>query len=72
MKKYIYSGPDSGVTLRDEKGESTDYMLWHGREVSLPEEHEAVKTLADQGLITPVLKKPEGDEVKTTKIKEVK
>ncbi len=41
MKEYRYSGPASGVTLSD----GTEILLWPGKTVSLPEEHDYVKVL---------------------------
>ncbi|KDF49428.1 hypothetical protein AE07_00811 [Enterobacter cloacae BWH 43] len=41
MKTYRYSGPASGVTLSD----GTEILLWPGKNVSLPEEHDYVKVL---------------------------
>ena len=41
MKKYRYSGPASGVTLSD----GTEILLWPGKNVTLPEEHDYVKVL---------------------------
>lgn len=51
--KFRYSGPTSGVTLRD--GESqTEVMLFDGVEVELPEAHDYTQTLVAQGRLTPV------------------
>ncbi|WP_420066010.1 hypothetical protein [Pectobacterium colocasium] len=41
MMKYRYTGPASGVTLAD----GTEVLLWPDSVVSLPEEHDYVKTL---------------------------
>ncbi|HII4062782.1 hypothetical protein [Hafnia paralvei] len=41
MKEYRYSGPASGVTLSD----GTEILLWPGKNVTLPEEHDYVKVL---------------------------
>lgn len=43
--KYLYSGPASGVTLRDKDGKSMEVLLWPGSEVDLPSDNEYVKTL---------------------------
>lgn len=40
-KNYRYSGPASGVTLSD----GTEILLWPGKTVPLPEEHDYVKVL---------------------------
>ncbi|HFK4062760.1 TPA: hypothetical protein ACG1UU_000112 [Kluyvera ascorbata] len=50
MKKYRYSGPASGVTL----GDGTEILLWTGKNVSLPEEHDYVKVLVALKHLTPV------------------
>ncbi|EKN6343860.1 hypothetical protein DVP78_01225 [Yersinia enterocolitica] len=50
MKKYRYSGPASGVTLSD----GTEILLWPGKNVSLPEEHDYVKVLVALKHLTPV------------------
>ncbi|MEN3809486.1 MULTISPECIES: hypothetical protein [Chromobacterium] len=39
--KYLYSGPVSGVTLAD----GQEIMLFPGKEVELPVEHEYTQTL---------------------------
>ncbi|EIJ5166953.1 hypothetical protein LJH26_004255 [Salmonella enterica] len=49
-KNYRYSGPASGVTLSD----GTEILLWPGKTVSLPEEHEYVKVLVALKHLTPV------------------
>lgn len=41
MKEYRYSGPASGVTLSD----GIEILLWPGKNVSLPENHEYVTVL---------------------------
>ncbi|EID4584348.1 hypothetical protein LBZ99_001987 [Salmonella enterica] len=50
MKEYRYSGPASGVTLSD----GTEILLWPGKNVSLPEEHDYVKVLVALKHLTPV------------------
>ncbi|HHE4632367.1 TPA: hypothetical protein ACPD79_003666 [Escherichia coli] len=50
MKAYRYSGPASGVTLSD----GTEILLWPGKTVSLPEEHDYVKVLVALKYLTPV------------------
>ena len=50
MKAYRYSGPASGVTLSD----GTEILLWPGKTVSLPEEHDYVKVLVALKHLTPV------------------
>lgn len=50
MKAYRYSGPASGVTLSD----GTEVLLWPGKTISLPEEHDYVKVLVALTHLTPV------------------
>ncbi|HCK1202583.1 TPA: hypothetical protein N2Z99_000819 [Escherichia coli] len=50
MKEYRYSGPASGVTLSD----GTEILLWPGKTVSLPEDHDYVKVLVALKHLTPV------------------
>ncbi|HBC7582071.1 TPA: hypothetical protein KEZ03_003061 [Escherichia coli] len=50
MKEYRYSGPASGVTLSD----GTEILLWSGKNVTLPEEHDYVKVLVALKHLTPV------------------
>ena len=42
--KYKYTGPDTGVTLVL-NGEEKEIMLYTGKTVDLPENHEYTKTL---------------------------
>ena len=50
MKEYHYSGPASGVTLSD----GTEILLWPGKNIPLPEDHEYVKVLVALRHLTPV------------------
>ncbi|MGE4827817.1 hypothetical protein [Yersinia enterocolitica] len=50
MKKYLYCGPASGVTLSD----GTEILLWPGKNVTLPENHEYVRTLVALKHLAPV------------------
>ncbi|HCR1008201.1 TPA: hypothetical protein OMU03_003325 [Enterobacter roggenkampii] len=50
MKEYRYSGPASGVTLSD----GTEILLWSGKNITLPEEHDYVKVLVALKHLTPV------------------
>jgi len=45
--KYLYEGPNSGVTLQD----GTEVLLWNGKEVELPADNEYVKTLMALGYL---------------------
>jgi hypothetical protein len=63
MSQYLYTGPDSAVTLRvvDGKGllEDRDVMLWHGKAVELPPNHELVAVLVARGHLAPVPAAPQ-------------
>lgn len=52
--KYVYSGPLSGVTLKD----GTEVLLHPGAAVELPEDNRYVKTLRARGHL-----RPDGDAV---------
>ncbi|MFC5431763.1 hypothetical protein ACFPTO_23650 [Paraburkholderia denitrificans] len=52
--KYIYSGPPSGVTLKDGNN-VREIILLPTREVDLPEAHEYTQTLLALGYVTPAL-----------------
>ena len=58
MKRYLYTGPLSGVTLSD----GTEVMLFPGKEVSFPEGNKYAKTLIAQGYLEE-LKEEEGEDV---------
>lgn len=49
MKRYIYHGPLSGVTLKTAEGDSLEIMLFPGKPAELPEGHEYTKTMIAQG-----------------------
>ncbi|MCK9514066.1 MAG: hypothetical protein M0R28_22945 [Pigmentiphaga sp.] len=49
MGKFIYKGPMSAATL----GDGTDVILMNGKEVTLPDDNEWVKSLVAQGRLTP-------------------
>lgn len=55
--KYRYSGPTSGVTLRNGQS-STEVMLIAGTTVDLPEKHEYVQVLLARGHLTPIAPAP--------------
>jgi hypothetical protein len=58
-KRFIYTGPDSAVTLKvpDAQGVMVDLevILWSGRAVDLPVDHEYVQTLSESGVLVPTL-----------------
>lgn len=57
-KKYRYVGPNSAVTIVVTNGQGTsaerEVMLWTGREVELPEDHEYTQQLLAQQLLEAV------------------
>lgn len=67
MSRYIYTGPNSAVTLKvsDGKGgvKDHDVLLWNGQEVDLPADHEAVASLVAQGYLKPVAAAPTAQAV---------
>lgn len=62
MSRYIYTGPNSAVTLKvsDGKGglKDHDVLFWNGQEVDLPADHEMVASLVAQGYLKPVAAAP--------------
>lgn len=64
MKKYLYSGANTAVTLKHADGKEQDIMLWNGKSVSLPEEHEYIKTLLALGHLTAVADAPAATSTK--------
>ncbi|MDR1311105.1 MAG: hypothetical protein LBK01_04415 [Burkholderiaceae bacterium] len=50
MKRFIYTGPTSGVTLLV-NGKEQEIILHAGKEVTLPDTHEYVKTLTALGYL---------------------
>lgn len=50
MTKYRYTGPTSGVTLKD----GSEVMLFDGKEISLPEDNGYVKTLIARRHLTEI------------------
>lgn len=58
MSRYIYTGPNSAVTLKvsDGKGglKDQDVLFWSNQEVELPADHEMVASLVAQGYLKPV------------------
>jgi hypothetical protein len=65
MTTFTYQGPvDSGVTLVVD-GKATDVLLFRGRPVELPEDHEYVKTLLALGHLVPAQPVAEATGVST-------
>lgn len=58
--KYLYSGPVSAVTLAD----GTEVMLYPGKIVELPADHEYTATLLALSHLTPVAEPPKGTPAK--------
>lgn len=52
MPRYTYNGPMSAATL----GDGTDVILMNGREVSLPDDNDWVKSLVAQRRLAPAAK----------------
>lgn len=62
MSRFIYTGPNSAVTLKvsDGKGglKDQDILFWNNQEVELPADHEMVAALQAQGYLKPVAAAP--------------
>jgi hypothetical protein len=58
MSRYLYTGPNSAVTLKvsDGKGglKDLDVLFWNGQEVELPDGHAIVASLVAQDYLKPV------------------
>lgn len=58
MSRYLYTGPDSAVTLKVSDGKGNlndqDVLLWNSQEVELPADHDLVRVLVQKGRLTPV------------------
>lgn len=66
LKKYMYKGPDSGITVLiaaavaatatapEVPAKFLDVVLRHGQEAELPPENDAVKTLEAKGFLQAV------------------
>lgn len=57
MRRYLYSGPDSGASLRH-KGKVLERLLWNGKPVELPEDHPYTRRLLKLGHLTPIEEPP--------------
>lgn len=53
MTQYLYTGPTTGITIRGEKGEKIEKMLFNGKTVDLPD-CPPVKTLIALKRLAPV------------------
>lgn len=77
LSKYIYRGPNSGVSLTippakegDEPG-VFEVILWNNKEVELPPDNDHIKTLIFNGYLTPVsVESSESKAKKATSTKE--
>ena len=62
MSRYLYTGPDSAVTLKVSDGKGNlndqDVLLWNDQEVELPADHDLVRVLVQKGRLTPVQAAP--------------
>lgn len=54
MAKYLYQGPQSGLSLPGPDGTVTEHMLVPGAEIELPDDNVAVKALIARGHLNPV------------------
>jgi len=56
MPRYLYTGPNSAVTLKVSDGKGSfkdqDVVFWKDQEVDLPTGHEMVAVLVEQGHLT--------------------
>ena len=57
LKKYIYHGPLSSITLTIE-GKSQDVILMNGKQVILPDDHDYTQTLVSQERLVEVIDTP--------------
>ncbi|HCE6987343.1 hypothetical protein [Pseudomonas aeruginosa] len=62
MSRFLYTGPDSAVTLKVSDGKGNfndqDVLLWNDQEVELPADHDLVRVLVQKGRLTPVQAAP--------------
>ena len=62
MSRFLYTGPDSAVTLKQSDGKGNfndqDVLLWNDQEVELPADHDLVRVLVQKGRLTPVQAAP--------------
>lgn len=56
MKTYLYRGPTSGVSFDTKNGERIERMLFDGREVDLPDDHDVTQALITKGHLSLVNK----------------
>lgn len=72
LTPYVYSGPDSGVTLNvgtEDKPQFVDVLLRNQQRCELPADHPVTATLAAQGFITPLHEPAVADPVPAVKTK---
>ena len=54
--RFLYTGPDSAVTLKVSDGKGNlndqDVLLWNNQEVELPADHDMVHVLVEKGRLT--------------------
>lgn len=69
MKKYLYSGPISGATIKTNENKSIEVVFHDGKTYELPSDNAYVKTLIARGHLTQVDDKSviKGQEAKITK-----
>lgn len=56
--KFTYTGPNSAMTLKLADGAEKDVLLFTGKDVDVPADHDAVQVLVARGLLVPVPKTP--------------
>ncbi len=53
IMKFTYTGPDSAITLKLADGTEQDVLLFSGKDVDVPADHDAVQVLVARGLLAP-------------------
>lgn len=65
LKKYIYHGPLSSITLTIE-GKAQDIILMNGKQVMLPDDDDYTQTLVNQGKLVQVAEEPKATVSEST------
>lgn len=61
MKKYKYTGPTSGATIKTKEKKSIEVIFHDGKDYELPEDNAYVKTLIARGHLKEILKQVQND-----------
>lgn len=72
LTPFVYSGPDSGVTLSvgtEKEPSYIDVLLRDGQRCDLPADHPVTATLAAQGFIAPLQEPAAPEPVQPAKTK---